>query len=106
MFQQAFNQTLDEYKISASKLAQASGVREATISDFRNGKVDPKATTLESLIKALPSDAKNFMLFKCFLARLTDQDISILLNAIAYEIRTSNHHEIREKEKDKEYVLR
>jgi transcriptional regulator with XRE-family HTH domain len=102
MFQRSFNLTLEEYKISATKLAQASGVREATISDFRNGKIDPKATTLESLIQALPREAKNFMLFKCFIAKLNDQDISLLLNAIASEIRSSSDNQI---ENQKEFHL-
>lgn len=103
MFTEAFNQTLEEYKISGTNLSQISGVRLATISDFRNGKIDPKMSTLESLIEALPSDAKNFMLFKCFLTKLTDYDISLILNAIASQIRSSSDSQVQ---KNFELVLK
>jgi transcriptional regulator with XRE-family HTH domain len=88
MFSTAFNETLNKYKIRAKDLSLKSGVRLATISDFRLGKIHPKTDTLEALINALPVDAKNYLIFKA-LVTFTDNDISILLSAIASELRKS-----------------
>jgi len=86
MFAEAFNQTLEQYGIKAKDVAEKSGVRLATISDFRLGKIQPKIDTVEALLNALPPDAKHFMIFKA-LINFTDHDMSILLHAIASELR-------------------
>jgi transcriptional regulator with XRE-family HTH domain len=83
MFVEAFNQTLQKYRISATELSLKSGLRQATISGFRNGKLSPQVNTLETLISALPPDAKKYMFFEGFLSDLTDEDIPMLLTAIA-----------------------
>jgi len=99
MFAKALNQTLTEYKISGKELSIRSGVKEATISEFRNGKIEPKLGTIEALINALPQQAKNYMLFKAFLTDLTDDDISLLLYAIATELRgASNRKQVGDQD--------
>lgn len=62
-YREAFNLTLDKFKISAKSLAQKSGVQERQISHFRNGK-DLMAETLFALVAALPSEAQIYF-FSC-----------------------------------------
>jgi transcriptional regulator with XRE-family HTH domain len=86
-FAEALTQTMEFYKISAKDLSDASGVRAATISDFRLGKINPQVNTIEALLNALPQSAKSYMLFKVFLRNLNGEDIATLLYAIASELR-------------------
>ena len=62
-YRDAFNQTLEKFKISAKSLALKSGVQERQISQFRHGK-DLMAETLFALVAALPSEAQAYY-FSC-----------------------------------------
>ena len=62
-YREAFNQTLEKFKISAKSLALESGVQERQISHFRNGK-DLMAETLFALVAALPSEVQTYY-FSC-----------------------------------------
>lgn len=62
-YRDAFNQTLEKFKISAKSLALSSGVQERQISHFRNGK-DLMAETLFALVNALPLEAQIYY-FSC-----------------------------------------
>lgn len=89
MFAKALNETLQQYGISASNLSRLSGVRDATISDFRTGKIDPKASTIEALLQALPDEPKKYLLFKILNSNLTTSDIFLELNSITDRIKLS-----------------
>ena len=86
-FSEAFSQTLTEFKITAKELAIKTGVKEATISEFRTGKSEARITTVEVLINALPEEARNYFYFKVLVSGINDRDISNLLHAIANELR-------------------
>ncbi|MDF5720963.1 MAG: XRE family transcriptional regulator [Rhizonema sp. PD37] len=62
-YRDAFNQTLEKFKISAKSLSLSSGVQERQISHFRNGK-DLMAETLFALVAALPNEAQMYY-FSC-----------------------------------------
>ncbi|MDF5717968.1 MAG: hypothetical protein PUP93_29915 [Rhizonema sp. NSF051] len=62
-YRDAFNQTLEKFKISAKSLSLSSGVQERQISHFRNGK-DWMAETLFDLVAALPDEAQMYY-FAC-----------------------------------------
>jgi predicted transcriptional regulator len=95
MFAQAFNQTLDHFKISARELYNKTGVREATISELRSGKTDARLSTYENLISALPDDALNYLFLEALLTKkVSSRDISHLLTAIASVIRDSDQVDV------------
>jgi transcriptional regulator with XRE-family HTH domain len=94
-FSEAFNQTVDEFNLSAKQLALSAGVREATVSEFRRGIREIHTSNLEKLISVLPSDAKQFLFLKVLIGQMDSKGIATLLNAIAYELR--NEDKIPEK---------
>ena len=104
-FAEALNQTLANFRITAKELAMKSGVKESNISELRNGKTDPRISTIESLINALPEEARNYLFFKVFVSNITDRDVSNLLSAIAIELRNDNKTDPTRHE-NKELVLR
>ena len=59
-FNLAFDRTLKEFRISAKKLAEQSGVAPQTISDFRRGKKSIQTDSLGKLLGALPADASAY----------------------------------------------
>jgi transcriptional regulator with XRE-family HTH domain len=89
MFAKALNETLIQYRISASNLARVSGVKDTTISDFRAAKVDARASTIEAILEALPTEAKKFLLFKIINSEMTTEDIFLELNSITDRIKQS-----------------
>lgn len=62
IFQEAFNQTLDEFGIKATWLSEKTGVSNQGISRLRTGERDIYLQTFGKLFEALPSDAKRFFL--------------------------------------------
>lgn len=66
IFQEAFNETLDEFGIKAVWLAEKTGVSNQGISRLRTGERDIYLQTFGKLFEALPSDAKQFFLEKVF----------------------------------------
>ena len=63
MFGKALNETLDRFKISGREIAAKSGLREATIGQFRHGKQAILSDGLEKIIKVLPPEAHNYLFF-------------------------------------------
>ncbi|HBL14348.1 MAG TPA: hypothetical protein DD379_23765 [Cyanobacteria bacterium UBA11162] len=55
---EAFNQTLKDFGISAKWLSQESGISEVFISQFRKGRKDATTGVLAQLLEPLPLDAK------------------------------------------------
>ena len=98
MFSEAFNETLDQFKISGREIAAKSGLREATISQFRHGKQAILSDGLEKIIKALPPEARNYLFFRALIGNISNQDISLFLNAIAQTIKESEEIQVKAKE--------
>ena len=55
---EAFDQTLKDFKISAKWLSQETGVSETFISQFRKGHKDTTTTVLGRLLQPLSREAK------------------------------------------------
>lgn len=89
-FSEAFNQTLVEFNLSAKDIAQEAGIREATLSEYRNGKRQIHTDNLERLIQALPPDAKQYLFCKILIGEMDQGGIATLLNAIAHHLREDN----------------
>lgn len=64
IFQEAFNETLDEFGIKAVWLAERTGVSNQGISRLRTGERDIYLQTFGKLFEALPIEAKMFFLEK------------------------------------------
>lgn len=96
MFSEAFNETLDKFNISGRDIAAKSGLREATISQFRHGKQAILSDGLEKIIQALPPEARNYMFFRTLIGNVSNQDIYFFLNAIALTIKESKEIQVQE----------
>lgn len=57
-FNQAFDNTLKEFKINAKQLAQKSGIAPQSISEFRREKKNIQTDSLERLLEFLPIEAR------------------------------------------------
>lgn len=64
IFQEAFNQTLDEFGLKAVWLSEKTGVSNQGISRLRTGERDIYLQTFGKLFEALPIEAKQFFLEK------------------------------------------
>ena len=89
-FCEAFNATLEEFRLSAKEISATSGVREATISEFRRGRREIQTDSLERLIGALPTDAKQYLFLKVLIGEMDARGMASLLNAVAYRLRSGN----------------
>ena len=85
-FCEALNTTITEFNLSAKALARASGVREATISEFRRGRREIHTDNLEKLIAALPKEAKQFLFCRILMGEMDSQGMATLLNAVATKL--------------------
>lgn len=86
-FCEALNETLEVFNLSAKEISQASGVREATISEFRRGLKDIHTDNLERLLHALPQEAKQYLFLKVLVCEMDSKGLATLLNAVAYQLR-------------------
>lgn len=86
-FYEAFNLTLTEFDLSARAIAEAAGIREATISEFRRGLRGVHTDNLERLIAALPSDARQHLFVQLMVGQMDSAGIAMLLNAIASHLK-------------------
>ena len=89
-FADAFNETLIHFSIKGKDIAAESGLPEAAISRFRKGEQDIKASTLEKLLSALPTEAKQYLFFKLFVGEMDQGGVATLLNAISHHLREDN----------------
>ncbi|EKU97124.1 hypothetical protein Lepto7375DRAFT_0998 [Leptolyngbya sp. PCC 7375] len=85
-FSKAFDLTLKEFGLTGKAVAVNAGVREATVSNFRNGS-DIRTDSLEKLIKALPPDAKQFLFLKVFVDDLNPPAIATMLGLLAGRLK-------------------
>lgn len=70
-FSEAFRETLFRFNLKGADLAQASGLTPTQISKFRNGE-NLRIDSVERLIDALPSAAKEYMLLLVLQQREAD----------------------------------
>lgn len=87
-FSKAFDLTLKEFGLTGKAVAIDAGLREATVSNFRNGS-DIRTDSLEKLIKALPPDAKQFLFLKIFVDDLNPPAIATMLGLLAGRLKES-----------------
>lgn len=87
-FSKAFDLTLKEFGLTGKAVAINAGLREATVSNFRNGS-DIRTDSLEKLIKALPPDAKQFLFLKVFVDDLNPPAIATMLGLLAGRLKES-----------------
>jgi len=92
MFAKALDETIDHFKLSATEISKRTGITQATISTMRSGKTDPKLSTFEAIIDALPPEARRYMFFEKFLLDLQDGDVPMLLNAIAARVTSDSRY--------------
>jgi transcriptional regulator with XRE-family HTH domain len=85
-FSAAFDLTLKEFGLTGKSIATKAGLREATVSNFRNGG-DIRKESLEKLIEALPADAKQYLFLKVFVGDLNPQGIATLLSLLAGRLK-------------------
>lgn len=91
-FSKAFDLTLKEFGLTGKAVAISAGVREATVSNFRNGS-DIRTDSLEKLIKALPPDAKQFLFLKVFVDDLNPSAIATMLGLLAGRLKETQGSE-------------
>lgn len=87
-FSNAFDLTLKEFSLTGKAVAIDAGLREATVSNFRNGS-DIRTDSLEKLIKALPPEAKQFLFLKVFVDDLNPPAIATMLGLLAGRLKES-----------------
>ena len=85
-FSEAFDLTLKEFGLTGKSLAISTGLREATVSNFRNGS-DIRSDNLEKLLGALPPEAKQFLFLKVFVDDLTPDGIATMLSLLAGRLK-------------------
>ncbi len=85
-FSNAFDLTLKEFRLTGKSLAISTGLREATVSNFRNGS-DIRSDNLEKLIGALPPEAKQFLFLKVFVDDLNADGIATMLSLLADRLK-------------------
>lgn len=95
-FSDALDQTLKHFKITGKMLSEASGVTEQALSKFRRGEREIQVNNLERIIAALPTDARNYLFFNVLIQNASMNDLSILLHAIAHEMRSATKIESTE----------
>lgn len=91
-FSKAFDLTLKEFGLTGKAVAIDAGVREATVSNFRNGS-EIRTDSLEKLIKALPPDAKQFLFLKVFVDDLNPPAIATMLGLLAGRLKETQSSE-------------
>ena len=84
---QAFNKTLQTYRITAKSLSEATGIQERQISLFRNEKSDLITENFFQLIEALPEHAREY-----FFSQMHSSDSRSLIQII----ETATDEEIEE----------
>jgi transcriptional regulator with XRE-family HTH domain len=89
MFSEALNETLDSFKISNRELAVKSGLREATISQFRQGKRAIPSDSLEKIIKALSPKASNYLFFTVLTISVSDEEVYLFFMEVAQAMKKS-----------------
>lgn len=88
MFATALQKTLEKFNLSAKELALQAGVREAALSQFRNGKQAMLSDNLEKLIKALPDDAYHYYLAQLASDRISPQQMIQTLNVLSGKLES------------------
>ena len=98
MFSEALNDTLDSFKISNRELAVKSGLREATISQFRQGKRAIPSDSIEKIIKALSPEAKNYLFFMVISMSVSDEEVYLFFMEVAQAMKKSERSQVKARE--------
>jgi transcriptional regulator with XRE-family HTH domain len=98
MFSEALDETLNSFKISSRELAVKSGLREATISQFRQGKRAIPSDSLEKIIKALSPEASNYMFFTVINISVSDEEVYWFFMEVAQAMKKSDEFQAKSKE--------
>jgi transcriptional regulator with XRE-family HTH domain len=100
---EALNRTLEECGISATWLADRSGVSQRMVSQFRHGKQRIYTDSLEKIIESLPPDARThfFQLLgaspvslRSSIALMDDAELAFLLSAIAEKLQKGKNQQL------------
>jgi transcriptional regulator with XRE-family HTH domain len=86
-FCEAFDTTLSHYNLSAKEIAEASGMRPATISEYRRGLREIHTNNLERLIQALPPEAQEHFFMSCLIGEMSTSTMATMLHMIAAKMR-------------------
>ncbi|MEO0759713.1 MAG: hypothetical protein AAFY78_22890 [Cyanobacteria bacterium J06648_16] len=86
IFSKAFDATLKEFGLTGKSIAISAGLREATISNFRNGSYI-RTDNLEKMINALPPDARQYLFLKAFVGELNPEGIATLLGLLGGRLK-------------------
>lgn len=97
-FNQAFDSTLKDFRVSAKRLAEQSGVSPQSISEFRREKKSIQTDSLERLLEFLPIEAKvhffslllgEEVLTKHVISGMDNDQMSDIMIAIANKLKTN-----------------
>jgi transcriptional regulator with XRE-family HTH domain len=82
-----FSETLKHFDLTQKQIAEASGVRQATLSQWLRGEQEINTDTLERLITALPPQAQQYLFLNRLISQMDDNAIGTLLYAISLKMR-------------------
>lgn len=106
MFRQAFIAVQESRRIRAKEIAELSGVSANHIAQFRKGNRDVTSNTLWHLVEGMEKASPGAKLEFCqylagedFLAEITDEQLSIVLFAIAKTLENRRLSTQKTKEK-------
>lgn len=104
-FSAAFDQTLIKFGIRARDIAERSGVPENTISRFRKGKQDIKATSLTRLLEALPQEARYHLYLNMLIEEMDQVTMANMLTVIAHRLKGDDNNSANSTAQTPEPVL-
>lgn len=90
-FSSAIDQTIDKFGLSAKAIAAAAEMTPAALSEYRNGRREVKTSTLESILSALPQEARQYLFLHCLVGQMDSTGLALLLNAVSYRLTSKNH---------------
>jgi transcriptional regulator with XRE-family HTH domain len=90
-FSAAINETMHKFGLSAKAIATAADITPAALSEYRNGKREVKTSTLESILSALPADARQYLFLHCLVGQMDSTGLALLLNAVSNRLTNKNH---------------
>jgi len=99
LYQEAFNQTIEHFRLSARDIASKAGMHESSVSNFRTGRKDLNLETWERLMSALPEEARQYIYLKVLVGTITNRGISVLLSAISDRIMQESESEAVDSER-------
>jgi hypothetical protein len=89
-FCEVLDETITHFGLTTRAMSQASGVREASISEYRRGLREIHTDNLEKIIGALPPEAQEHFFMNCLIGKMGDMSASVMatmLQVIAAKMR-------------------